>query len=132
MEQQDPRQNASADDVRESGHPGGGAGRREEVGGSGVYPASGPWPESDAPIVGEKEWGQGERGPAGYEDHGDSELNLAPSDTEGTSGSSEKTTSKGGGARQASGKREEFPNQETLDEESQIGYVPEDQEQLEH
>lgn len=47
---------------------------RDEVGRSGVYPASGPLPEKDAPIRRQMEWGQGERGAAGYEDHGSSEL----------------------------------------------------------
>lgn len=35
---------------------------------------SGPHPEGDAPIVGMASWGQGIRGAAGYEDHGESEL----------------------------------------------------------
>jgi CBS domain-containing protein len=61
---------------RESGLPGGGAGRRDEVGGSGVYPMSGPHPSGDAPIVSEPCWGQGSRGVAGYDDHGDSELTI--------------------------------------------------------
>jgi len=62
---------------RESGMPGGGAGRRDEgLGRSGVYPASGPHPPGEAPIVTPGSWGQGARGPAGYEDHGDSELNI--------------------------------------------------------
>lgn len=59
---------------RESGLPGGGQGRRDEVGHSGVYPMSGPHPEGDAEIKGQAAWGQGERGAAGYEDHGTSEL----------------------------------------------------------
>jgi CBS domain-containing protein len=63
---------------RESGRPGGGAGRRDEVGSSGVYPASGPHPPGDAPVVWPATWGQGKRGAAGYEDHGESELNIAP------------------------------------------------------
>ncbi len=58
---------------RESGMPGGGAGRREEVSGSGVYPASGPEPPENAPYQGMASWGQGERGAAGYEDSGRSE-----------------------------------------------------------
>jgi len=62
---------------RESGLPGGGAGRKEEVGRSGVYPMSGPHPGGDAPIVTPASWGQGKRGPAGYQDHGESELNVA-------------------------------------------------------
>jgi CBS domain-containing protein len=59
---------------RESGLPGGGAGRKEEIGGSGVYPMSGPHPPGDAPLVGQAGWGQGQRGAAGYEDHGESEI----------------------------------------------------------
>ena len=62
------------DDRRESGKPGGGAGRKDEVGKSGVYPASGPYPEGNAELRGQAGWGQGERGAAGYEDHGSSEL----------------------------------------------------------
>jgi Raf kinase inhibitor-like YbhB/YbcL family protein len=63
----------------ESGRPGGGQGRKDEVGRSGVYPASGPLPPGgDAPIRTEAEWGQGVRGAAGYEDHGQSELMTLP------------------------------------------------------
>ncbi len=62
------------DEQRESGNPGGGAGRRDETGRSGVYPLSGPErPAGNAPLVNEEEWGQGERGSAGYEDSGRSE-----------------------------------------------------------
>ena len=62
---------------RESGMPGGGAGRREETGRSGVYPASSAeGAAGDATIRGESEWGQGERGAAGYEDSGSSELDF--------------------------------------------------------
>jgi hypothetical protein len=63
---------------RESGMPGGGRGRRDKVGGSGVYPSSGPLPEENAPVQGEASWGQGERGATGYEDSGRSELNIPP------------------------------------------------------
>jgi hypothetical protein len=62
---------------RESGMPGGGAGRRDEPGHTGVYPASSAeGAAGDAPLVGEEEWGQGERGAEGYEDSGSSELNF--------------------------------------------------------
>ena len=61
----------------ETGLPGAGAGRKDKVGRSGVYPMSGPHPLGDAPLVWPGTWGQGARGPAGYEDHGESELNLA-------------------------------------------------------
>lgn len=63
----------------ESGNPGGGRGRRDETGPSGVYPASGPRPpHGDAVIRTQAEWGRGERGAAGYEDHGQSELITMP------------------------------------------------------
>lgn len=68
-------------DNNESGLPGGGAGRKDEIGQSGVYRVSGPHPTGDAPIVGMASWGQGARGAPGYEDHGDSELfipNVTP------------------------------------------------------
>lgn len=61
---------------RESGLPGGGQGRRDEVGRTGVYPASGPLPEGDAEYRGQMEWGQGVRGAVGYYDSGPSELPL--------------------------------------------------------
>jgi hypothetical protein len=62
-------------DERESGMPGGGAGRRDAVGHTGVYPQSAAErPSSDAPVRTENAWGQGERGAAGYEDSGSSEL----------------------------------------------------------
>lgn len=62
---------------KESGRPGGGAGRREEVGGSGVYPVSGPHPDDpNAPIRDQASFGQGDRGAKGYADSGGSELDL--------------------------------------------------------
>lgn len=62
-------------DDRESGTPGGGQGRRDAVGRSGVYPESASErPDSDAPVRTQNAWGQGERGAAGYEDSGTSEL----------------------------------------------------------
>jgi CBS domain-containing protein len=63
-------------DKRESGRPGGGAGRKDKVGPSGVYRMSGPRPPGAAPLVWPGSWGQGKRGAAGYEDHGESELHL--------------------------------------------------------
>ena len=47
---------------------------RDEVGRSGIYPMSGPLPEGDAPLRGEMEFGQGERGAAGFFESGGSEL----------------------------------------------------------
>lgn len=70
-------QTVSKTNRQESGMPGGGAGRRDEgLGKSGVYPMSGPHPAGDAPIVTPAAWGQGPRGAAGYEDHGESEINI--------------------------------------------------------
>ena len=64
-----------ADDRRESGQPGGGAGRRDEVGPTGVYPMSGGIPPGKHPeIRTPAAWGQGERGAEGYNDSGGSEL----------------------------------------------------------
>jgi len=63
------------DRARESGQPGGGAGRRDEVGPTGVYPMSGGLPPGKHPeIRTPAAWGQGERGAEGYNDSGGSEL----------------------------------------------------------
>lgn len=70
-----PPRRGRDDARRESGQPGGGQGRRDEVGGSGVHPISaGTDPNRNAEIRTEAAWGQGERGAAGYEDSGGSEL----------------------------------------------------------
>ncbi len=62
-------------DPRESGNPGGGAGRRDEVGPTGVYPMSAGIPKGKhLEIRTPAAWGQGERGAAGYDDSGGSEL----------------------------------------------------------
>lgn len=73
----EPREGSAgaADARRESGKPGGGQGRRDEVGGSGVHPVSaGTDPNRNAEIRMPAAWGQGERGAAGYDDAGGSEL----------------------------------------------------------
>jgi hypothetical protein len=59
----------------EPGMPGDGAGRRDEIGGkTGVYPFNdAPSDLGDAPVRTGAEWGQGERGPEGYNDAGTSE-----------------------------------------------------------
>lgn len=62
---------------REIGRPGGGAGRKDRVGPSGVHPMSGPGFAGEAPLVWPGSWGQGKRGAAGYEDHGESELHAS-------------------------------------------------------
>ncbi len=62
---------------RESGMPGGGQGRRDEVGRSGVYPMSGEErPRGDAEVRTQAAWGQGDRGAEGSEDAGGSELTM--------------------------------------------------------
>ena len=62
---------------RESDQPGGGQGRRDEVGRSGVYPMSGEErPSGDAEVRTQAAWGQGDRGAEGYEDAGGSELTM--------------------------------------------------------
>jgi hypothetical protein len=68
---------------RDAGQPGGDEGRRDVTGRSGVYPVSDMGGASgDAPVVGEMEFGQGERGPAGYYDSGESELTPLDLDAE--------------------------------------------------
>lgn len=98
---------------RESGNPGGGQGRRDDVGRSGVYPMSGPHPAGNAPIRTEGAWGQGERGAAGYEDDGSSELSY-----EGGQGSGgpagEQARKAGPGPEPARGSGREIPRGEWL------------------
>lgn len=43
------------DRERDSGKPGGGKGRKDEVGRTGIYPASGPYPPGDAEVRGQGE-----------------------------------------------------------------------------
>ena len=65
----------SDDARRESGQPGGGAGRRDIVEPSGVYPMSGGIPPNKhLEVRTPASWGQGERGAEGYNDAGGSEL----------------------------------------------------------
>ena len=73
-ERPDPGTGSRGTEPAGAGMPGEGAGQREDPGRTGVHPASAGWPEGDMKIVREGEWGQGERGLAGYEDHGESEL----------------------------------------------------------
>src|SRR5919109_3672629 len=61
---------------RESGQPGGGQGRKDEVGRSGVYPMLRPNAPASAEVRSAGSWGQGERGGAGYENHGGSQLSY--------------------------------------------------------
>jgi hypothetical protein len=65
----------AAEERRESGNPGGGQGRRDEVGPTGVYPMSGGIPPGKhLEIRTPASWGQGDRGAEGYNDTGGSEL----------------------------------------------------------
>jgi len=69
------RRQGENDPRRENGLPGGGQGRRDDVGESGVHPMSaGTDPNRNAELRTPAAWGQGERGAAGYEDSGGSEL----------------------------------------------------------
>lgn len=62
-------------DQRESGRPGGGAGRRDDVGRTGVYPISGDErPSGEGALRPLGDWAGGDRGIAGYEDSGGSGL----------------------------------------------------------
>jgi hypothetical protein len=71
----DKTRNAEVGRRLESGMPGGGQGRKDKIEKSGVYPVSAlEGARSDAMVHGEASWGQGERGAAGYEDSGGSEL----------------------------------------------------------
>jgi uncharacterized membrane protein len=54
----------------------GGAGRVDEVGHTGVYPASDASAPGDAEAQGMASWGQGDLGAAGYEESGRSELHV--------------------------------------------------------
>ncbi len=67
-------ESADSDTEHRAGMPGDGAGRRDEIGGkSGVYPFSEAPPDLDAPVRTGAEFGQGDRGPEGYNDAGTSE-----------------------------------------------------------
>ncbi len=71
----DKVKNTKAVRKRESGMPGGGQGRKDKIEKSGVYRVSDMKDASpDAMVHGEASWGQGDRGAAGYEDSGGSEL----------------------------------------------------------
>jgi hypothetical protein len=58
---------------RESGQPGGGRGRIDEVGRTGVYPASGPYPPGEAEVRTPGSFVHGQRDDEGREVEGGSE-----------------------------------------------------------
>src|SRR4051794_27104205 len=72
---EDTNRNLSEEEIskRESGEPGGGQGRRDEVGKTPIYPVSaGKFPDDDdAYIRTPGEFGQRGRGLEGYYDHGE-------------------------------------------------------------
>ena len=71
----------------DSGAPGGGAGRVEPLDHTGVYPVSHmDGADPSAPVRGQNEWGQGERGAAGYADSGESEAIPIPPSAPGGEG----------------------------------------------
>lgn len=73
----DDRAAREAEAKRESGEPGGGAGRVDKVEKTGVYPFSGPErPPGGAELRPLGDWAGGDRGIAGYEDSGGSELTM--------------------------------------------------------
>lgn len=77
MNAKQKRQDSKPEEMkkRESGLPGGGKGRKDVVGRTGVFPVSSPEGASpDARVHDEMSWGQGERGAEGYDDHGESEI----------------------------------------------------------
>lgn len=68
--EKDVRANAAPDDdKRESGEPGGGQGRRDDVGGSGVYPPTADAVPPDAEVRMAGSWGGGD-----YDESGGSDL----------------------------------------------------------
>jgi len=72
---------------KRGGMPGDGAGRRDEIGGTtGVhlFSETDTAEAADMPIRTGAEWGQGERGAAGYDDAGSSEMSPPPEDEEET------------------------------------------------
>jgi hypothetical protein len=82
---------AKAGSVPHGGMPGDGAGRIEDPGTqhAGVWPMSGPLPpDPNVRAQGMASFGQGERGAAGYEDSGQSELITVPPDEMPSAGGS--------------------------------------------
>jgi hypothetical protein len=101
------RKKISKEEV-ESGMPGGGKGRRDEIGRTGVYPVSNPEGASpNAKIQPQPSFGQGERGAEGYEDSGESELFYYPEEIAGSekTSSGEKAKAKKSGASSQSKKK---------------------------
>lgn len=62
---------------QDSGNPGGGAGRRDDVKGSPVWPGTGPFPPGEASVRTGGEWGTDD-----YNESGRSEIFYYPSELE--------------------------------------------------
>src|SRR5690242_3964907 len=86
---QAPAGDPSSDDRdNDRGLPGGGKGRRDDVGRTGVYPVSAAdGADPSAPIQGEMGWGQGDRGAEGYYDSGTDEPTPPGATNDSTNGS---------------------------------------------
>lgn len=65
----------------ESGQPGGGKGRKDVVGHSGVYPGSGPYPSGDAPVRTPADFVHGQTDAEGRPVEGGSELTYLGGNT---------------------------------------------------
>ncbi len=61
-----------------SGQPGAGKGQREDVRGSRVYPASGPFPRGSAVVRTDAAWGRGPKANTGYAEDDAEESSLLP------------------------------------------------------
>jgi len=70
-----------ATERRESGQPGGGQGRRDEVGPTGVYPGSGPYPEGPAEIRTPGDFVRGQVDEGGRPVEGGSEISFTRPET---------------------------------------------------
>jgi hypothetical protein len=79
--EKDETRNAPDSAQRESGQPGGGQGRIDVVGRTGVYPASGPYPSGEAEIRTPETFVHGQRDDQGREVEGGSEPTLLDQNT---------------------------------------------------
>lgn len=89
---EDKSEAKQAEEKRESGLPGGGQGRRDEVGSTPIYPvSSGEMPPGDEYIRTPGELGQRGRGLEGYYDSGSSETMTMPPGQSATQSGSQST-----------------------------------------
>lgn len=98
------KKDKNEEEKRESGLPGGGQGRKDEVGKSGVYPVSSmQGADADAQVQPEQSWGQGERGAAGYNDSGRSEIYYVNNPNAQQSQGSQTGSSRASGSQSSGG-----------------------------